>query len=321
MCGLIALLMCYPFLNAFAPQAFAPEVRPVPEEAATRLSVWIALHWPAVLLALMALAVGLKLPWLWWLAGLIVVVLAFSEQFYLSDGSSGPYLRFNTVLKWWSWTLQLALIGLGAPLFAFGGKVVKTVVIVVAAALLTNLVNVGRYLWFVDSPRWGRLSGDGWLRADRAHGELLAWLRIAPRGLVLERVQGGAYSSTGALSLFAGKPMILGWPSHQVQWRREQTNVWPLHDQINQFYAGASTDALTWLRQRHVQYVLWTRWDEAKMPGGSHRIDAQIGTLYRFRAFEAHGSSQIGVWEYQGVPNFTQIPTGSPFTRPNSFQP
>ena len=95
--------------------------------------------------------------------------------------------------------------------------------------------------------------------------------------------------------------MVLGWPAHEALWRRGQSGIWPLHDQIQTLYAGSLPDALGWLRQHEVRYVLWTRWDESRHPGGALRLDAQIGAQYRFRAFEIRGQTQIGVWEYRGV--------------------
>lgn len=324
--GLITLALVYPFLAGFATQALSPEIQSVPPASATRLSVWLALHWPALVLGTLAVWVGRRLSWLWWVVALLAVVLLFSERFYFDDGSTDAYLRFNTTIKWWSWTLPLVLVGLAAPVFAYGGRIARAVVILVAVALLSNLVNVGRYFWFVESPNFGRLAGEGWLRADRPQGEMLTWLRNAPRGLVLEGMNGGAYNNTSAFSLFAEKPMVLGWPAHEALWRRGQPGIWPLHDQIQQFYAGTLPDALGFLRQHNVQYVLWTRWDEARHPGGSRRLDAQITAQYRFRAFEMLGQAQIGVWEYQGVraqgvPDLTQIPSGAPLSRPNSLQP
>ena len=299
--ALLALALVYPFLSSFAPQALNPAIKPVPPEAATRLSVWLGLHWPALVLGGFALWLGRKLRWLWLLAALLAIILAFSEWFYFDDGNVGAYLRFNTTIKFWSWTLPLVLVGIAAPVFALGGRVARTIVMLVAAALLANVVNAGRYLWFVESPQFGRLAGEGWLRADRVHGEMLTWLVNAPRGIVLEGMNGGAYNNTGAFSLFANKPMVLGWPAHEALWRRGQSGIWPLHDQIQTLYAGSLPDALGWLRQHEVRYVLWTRWDESRHPGGALRLDAQIGAQYRFRAFEIRGQTQIGVWEYRGV--------------------
>lgn len=319
--GLLALALVYPFLTTFALQALAPAIKPVPPEAATRVSVWIGLHWPALVLIVLALWAGRKLRWLWWIAGVVLTVLIGSEFLYVDDGSTGVYLRFNTALKWWSWTLPLLLIGLAAPVYALGGRVSRVLVVLIAAGLLANLINAGRFLAHAPMPHFGRLSGDAWLRADRAHSEMLDWLRRAPKGIVLEGMNGAAYNNTGAFSMFSEKPMVLGWPSHQSLWRRGNSGIWPLHDQIRQFYAGESPDALGFLRKHKVRYILWTRWDEARHPGGSRLLDAQVRTHYRFRAFESTGSLQIGLWEVQGASDFTQIPTGALPTRPNSLQP
>jgi len=299
--GFASLALVYPFLSAFAPQALAPELKAVPIEAATRLSVWLGLHWPALVLGSLALWVGRKLPWLWWVTALIAAVLVFSELYYFDDGNVGAYLRFNTTIKFWSWTLPLLLVAVAAPVFALGGRAAKAIVMLVALALCSNLVNAGRYLWFVESANFGRLAGDGWLRADRVHGEMLSWLRNAPRGVVLEGMNGGAYNNTSAFSLFAEKPMVLGWPAHEALWRRGQPGIWPLHDQIQLFYSGSLPDSLGWLRQRDVRYIVWSRWDEARHPGGALRLNANIGADYEFRAFEILGERQIGIWERRSV--------------------
>ena len=56
-------------------------------------------------------------------------------------------------------------------------------------------------------------------------------------------------------------------------------------------------------------------------PGGALRLDAQLRSQYRFRAFEIFGQTQLGIWEYQGVPTLTQSPIGASPARPNSLQP
>lgn len=319
--GLLCLGLIYPFLVYFAPQSLSPAFMKVPPEAATRLSIWWGLHWPVLVLGGLALWVGRKLGWLWWLCGLVALILYVSEAFYFADGMGDTYLRFNTTIKWWSWLLPLAIVGLAAPVFGLGGKIAKGVVLFVAVALLSNLINVGRYFWHSDSPTFGKIAGDGWLRLDGVQGEMLSYLEAAPPGLVLENMNGGAYNNTSAFALFAGKPLLLGWPAHEVLWRRGAPGIWPLHDDIKRFYAGELPDALGFLMQRGVRYVLWTRWDEARHPGGSRRLDAAIGARYRFRAFESFGETRVGLWELQGPLDRTQSPIALPLSRPNSLQP
>jgi len=46
----------------------------------------------------------------------------------------------------------------------------------------------------------------------------LQWLKSAPDGVVAEAV-GGAYSSFARISIYTGKPTVLGWGNHEGQWR------------------------------------------------------------------------------------------------------
>ena len=319
--GAIALTLVFPFLMHFVGQSYSPTLERVPTEAATRGSVWWGLHWPAICLAVMAVWVGRRERWLWWVVGALSIVLAVSEYGFVNEGSTGPYLRFNTTIKWWSWTLPLVLIGLAAPLYALGGRVVRASVMTIAVLLLLNVANSARYLWSVEPPTFGRLAGDGWLRSDPVHGELLTYLRNAPRGVLLEGMNGAAYNQTGAFALFAEKPMVLGWPGHEALWRRDQPGIWPLHDEIRQFFAGYLPNPLELLARYDVTYVLWTRWDEARHPGGAKRLSASLAPGYRFKAFETLGDAQIGIWVRQGVSARTQRPIGLPPTLPNSRQP
>lgn len=319
--GVAALTLVLPFLIHFVGQTSALAFERVPDAATTRSSVWWGLHWPAVCLATMAVLVGRRERWLWWVVGVLIIVLLVSEYGFVNEGSAGPYLRFNTTIKWWSWTLPFVLIGLAAPLFAAGGRAVRVSVITISVLLLLNVINGARYLWNVEPPTFGRVAGDGWLRSDPVHSEMLTYLRNAPRGVVLEGMNGAAYNNTGAFSLFAEKSMVLGWPGHEALWRRNQPAIWALHDEIQLFFAGHLTDPLRFLAQHDVTYVLWTRWDEVRNPGGAKRISAALIPQYRFKTFESLGDVQIGMWVRQGAVARIQSPTGFPSTLPSSRQP
>ena len=75
---------------------------------------------------------------------------------------------------------------------------------------------------FARSPSF---DGLGWLR-DRAPGDPAAidWLRHNTSGsaVVLEAV-GDDYSAFGhaRISTFTGRPTVLGWPGHELQWDHE----------------------------------------------------------------------------------------------------
>jgi len=293
----IALMLCFPFLSHFAPGAVSTPIRSVAPHEHTQLNVFLALHWPVLLLLLGALWLGFKERWAWYLALVLLVLLGFSEFLLFQDAMGGKFARFNTTIKWWSWIWPTALIGLGSMLYGLGNRFSKAVVLLIAFAVLSNVYHIANYWLFASRVDTGKLAGTSWLNQDATHANMLSYLKNASDGVVLEGMQGGAYNNTSAFSLFAGKPMFLGWPSHEGLWRGGATHIGARHDEVNRFYAGTLENPTAWLEKNDIQYILWTRWDEAKGPQLRAQIDQQIAVDYYFRAFEESGSMKLGIWE------------------------
>ena len=311
----IALALIYPFLGHFASQALSPSLELVPDTFRTRVAVWLGLHWP--MLVLLGLALGSALAHRvmrspsaggssarlathfdnLFFAGFIGLVLIFCELFFFDDPNGGKYERFNTVLKSWSWLWPLALVALVPRLWAVGDPVARSLLLVMCVALLLNVWNVGRYLWNADVTGGARLAGEGWLRADPANGNLLNQLSSAPDGVVLERPQGAAYDAVSAFALFAGKPAALGWPAHQQGWLGGSPLIAAEERGVRLFFSGDLPDALDWLAERRVRYIVWSRRDEAALPGMRARLDALLEAQYEFRSTEVRGEQRIGYWE------------------------
>jgi uncharacterized membrane protein len=295
--GFFSLLICLPALLAFSPTAAPITVSSVPAWASTPWPTLLALHWPLLLLGIAAIVVSLREPLVGVFAVIALAVVGFAETWFFDDGGTGPYLRFNTVIKWWSWTLPLLLVGIAPLVYRLGGRWGRAVVILTALLLSTNIVAITRHAAQGEHLQAGRLHGDGWLRSDRSQAAMLDYLRERPRGLVLESMQGGAYTATSAYGLLSNKPLVLGWASHETLWRGASAPVWDRYNDINDFYAGARETSPAWLDSLNVRYILWTPQDHARYPAVREVIDRQLAGRYRFRVFERSGDRQIGLWE------------------------
>jgi uncharacterized membrane protein len=102
------------------------------------------------------------------------------------------------------------------------------------------------------------LDGLRWL-SQSAPGDppAIAWLRDhTPRGSVVLEAVGDDYSAFGhaRISTFSGRPTVLGWPGHEVQWAHDpgerRADVDRLYDTTDVIVARAL------LRRYHVRYVV-----------------------------------------------------------------
>jgi YYY domain-containing protein len=191
----------------------------------------------AALAALVAVAAGAMLSrsldaperflWLLIAGGLFCVLVG--ELVYVRDAFDGSDLfRMNTVFKlgYQAWMLLAVAAACALPWATahLPRRVWPAWAAGAAVALLLGAVypyagTYARKQGFAQSPT---LDGLGWLR-DTAPGDPAAidWLRENTPGsaVVLEAV-GEDYSAFGhaRISTFTGRPTVLGWPGHEVQW-------------------------------------------------------------------------------------------------------
>ncbi|MGB9150544.1 MAG: hypothetical protein WCB36_09895, partial [Burkholderiales bacterium] len=132
-----------------------------------------------------------------------------------------------------------------------------------------------------------------WFTQDTNQRDLLNFLRAAPRGIVLENIRGGAYSKSGAISLFTAKPALMTWPDHLRGWKGNAAHLRFLQDQVTQFYSGQQPDMLGWLRANNVSYILWTTDDDQQ---AFDRVKQQIELLYQWKPFSMNDNPRLGVW-------------------------
>ena len=82
-------------------------------------------------------------------------------------------------------------------------------------------------------------------------------LKSRPEGVAIESGLIMANSESPAVSLFAGKQSLLGWPWLEDAWRGAPLEVRLRLDDINAFYSNTLPHPLEWLLHNNIRYVLW----------------------------------------------------------------
>ena len=90
--------------------------------------------------------------------------------------------------------------------------------------------------------RDGGLSLDGVYFYSSADINAVEWLRLAPPGVIAEAV-GGSYSTPHArMATYSGKPTVLGWDFHEIQWRGGSELVTPRKEDLAVLYCTHNWD-------------------------------------------------------------------------------
>jgi uncharacterized membrane protein len=145
-------------------------------------------------------------------------------------------------------------------------------------------------------PDIGQLDGAAQIRNDNIERVLLAYLEAQPRGIVLQRLQAGAFTPAPALTLLAGQTAFLGWPEHEKLWRGMRADVAVRDAEVKRFFAGEMPNSAEWLARNHIDHVLWLK-TEAELPVGTFdRIDQQLRARYFWREYYRVGEFRVGVW-------------------------
>jgi len=232
------------------------------------------LAWLAALAALLAIAAGSLVSrrlgpperFLWLLiAGGLACVLA-PELVYVRDAfDNGELFRMNTVFKlgFQAWIL-LALAaacavpwaGAHLPRRAWSAWAAGAALLLLLGAVYPYAGTYARKGGFARSPT---LDGLGWLR-DRAPGDpaAISWLREnTPGGAVVLEAVGEDYSAFGhaRISTFTGRPTVLGWAGHEIQWSHEPGGR---EEDVRRLYTTEDIDEARELIGRYgVEYVVY----------------------------------------------------------------
>jgi uncharacterized membrane protein len=292
--GALGFALIFPYLTHFAQQASASPIRWTEWQDHTPLAQFIALQWPLILVTALGLTQARTRRLTLFFALTVGLALLISEMIYVDDPSGGKFVRTNTTMKWWGWIYALGVVALGALNLAAKQKAVRYATIATLLLLCTYGFDLARDWYYGGKSSAGKMHGQQWLIKDDTQRDMIQYLRTQPHGIVLESIE-RAYSNSTTIALFSGKPALQGWVEHIVTWRGPSTHARLQQEQAKRFYAGQKDDALGWLQQNKVRYIVWNAAESANVEAFKN-IQQQIGSQYYWKSFFENGATRIGVW-------------------------
>ena len=142
----------------------------------------------------------------------------------------------------------------------------------------------------------GKLDGHAWLTGNNAPlADMLDYLKAAPDGIVLENIAKDNFTPGAALSMFAVKPVFVGWPLHLFVWGKSWGLVGPRQEQMKSFYNGDLPDMNGWLLRNDIRYVVWSSRETDTI--AFNRIQKSISKDYFWQSFSANNAATpVGIW-------------------------
>jgi|CZKI01.1.fsa_nt_gi uncharacterized membrane protein len=290
----------YPYLVEFTQQAIGNNAAiqwTGPQDRTPWLG-WILVFWPVVgILALgffnrerRSLTLFFMVIW--------ALELAATELFYNHDVYGGVWSRFNSTLKWWPWVYAGIILTVGASNLGSRSRVCRFGTLILLLATLVFGVDLAREFARLPKDAAGKLAGSMWVDKDPVIRDMIIELRTRPDGVALESGLVMANTQSPAVSLFAGKQSLLGWPWHETTWRGAFTEISERLTQLNAFYQGKLPDPLGWLLHNNVKYVLWMPRDNMNGNALFQPIFDKIRPRYFWHhMYGDERSFTVGYWE------------------------
>jgi len=257
--------LIFPYLRDFAQATSAKyaSIRPVETEDRTPWLGWLLTFWPVVGLLVLSFWNRERRPFVLYLTVVWTLVLAFTEFFYNDDLYGGVWSRFNTTMKWWPWAYAGIVLTVGSVNLGARSRVCRIGTLVLLLPTCIFAFDLGRQ--FLKNPKTfaGNLTGAGWIQKDPVIADLIATLAALPDGVTLESGLEMANTPAPAITLFARKQSLLGWPWHETTWRGPYSEIRGRLAELNDVYSGKNEDPLPWLLKHNVRYVIWVVRDNA----------------------------------------------------------
>ena len=254
-------LLAWVYLSVFTASAagYGAALRMVPWKEHSPPLLFLIFMLPTVALIVLSLVSGnprgRRLGTLW------LILLLFTEYFYVDDIYSGMYDRFNTTLKWWPWVAAGTLMTLGPCVLE---QARRRWVPVVGFLFCFYPCFFVLDLWrpFLGGPKTsiGKIEGTTYLTKDEFPRLMLGRMKVEKPGVVAERPEAeGGFTNSAVIPLFAGQRMWLGWYGHELLWREFREDIRRRHDRLVSLFNGDLPNAGKWLSAQGIDYVLWYR--------------------------------------------------------------
>jgi uncharacterized membrane protein len=300
-CGAAAVwLVAWVYLAAFTDSAsgYGAALRPVPWAEHTPPLLFGLFFLPTIAFIVLGFLSGNPLARR--LALLWLILLLFSEYFFVDDEYSGHYDRFNTTLKWWPWVMAGTLMTL-APLVVEHTKrtwvrIAASVFCLYPCAYIYDLS-----LPMIHGPKdsMGKIEGAHYLTKDEFPRLMLGRLKLEKPGVVIERPEEqGGFTNSAVIPLFAGQKMWLGWWGHELLWRENREDIRRRHDRLTLFYNGGVPDAGKWLEAQGIDYVLWYR--PGDTPALWEKVNKAVSPEYVWcdiLTYQDEDGRRVGLWK------------------------
>jgi hypothetical protein len=142
------------------------------------------------------------------------------------------------------------------------------------------------------------MSGAAWISKDVVVKDIIVELGSRPDGVTLESGLRMENTEAPAVTLFANKQSLLGWPWMEEAYRGGLFEIPERFDQINKFYQGKSPDPLSWLLHNDVKYILWLPRDNDDHNSRFRPILEKIKSRYYWHGVYGNDDDfAIGYWE------------------------
>ncbi len=236
------------------------------------------------------------------------MILALVPEFVFLRDLFG--YRINTIFKFYyqTWLLWSTAAAYGT-ITLFRNVKSPTRVVVLIGLALSMIMALFYPIISIQSKtnnfnREGGLTLDGFYIYSAADAEAVEWLREAPPGVIAEAV-GGSYSASHArMATYSGKPNVLGWDFHEIQWRGGSELVMPRKEDMSVLYCTHNWDtAKAILEKYQVSYLVvgdveYTTYE----PGNDFCPNGLIEEKFINNMITVYRNERLSIYTLQGVP-------------------
>jgi len=295
--GLAAgLVLILPFLAGFAADGHPIKLVRVLADQHSPWAQFLIIFWPLILVAILASVAGRHRGLALRFAAIFIPLLLATEVLNAFDGAyGGEFIRFNPALKWWGWIFTSGFLALSTCLQASDRRLVRSASAITLLLVSLYAGDLAAYFVLQPKPYIAQLGGEGFYAADLANARMMAFLKNADDGLVLENVYDERPKDTGIYGSFSGKPDLLGVPWILQVWNNRLTELPNLESDISHLFRGVHPAPLQFLTGFHVRYVVWSVRESTDMPDWA-AIDRAINPDYAWVEFSSTPDRHVGVW-------------------------